>query len=150
MDQALIIMGSDHAGFPLKEILKKHLASRGFQVDDTGPHSQESCDYPPFAANVAQKVLQIKGLGILICGSGLGMSMAANRYPGIRAALCTNEYMARLSRLHNNANILCLGQRVIGEDLAKSILDVFLDTPFEGGRHQRRIDLFDHPGQAGC
>ena len=141
-----IVIGSDHAGFPLKELLKEHLQARGIAVEDVGTHSEQSCDYPPLAATVSRKVLAGAGLGVLICGSGMGMSMMANRFRGIRAALCTNEFLARMSRRHNDANILCLGHRVIGQDLAKAILDAFLDASFEGGRHQRRVEMFDDPG----
>ena len=137
-----IVFGSDHAGFGLKNILKEHLAGRGDAID-VGAHSLDSCDYPHFAGELAREVLARKALGILICGSGIGVSITANRFAGIRAALCANEYMARMSRMHNDANVLCMGERIIGVDLAKAITDAFLNTPFEGGRHQRRIDLID-------
>lgn len=137
-----IVFGSDHAGIGLKNVLKEYLAAR-FQAIDVGTHSQDSCDYPHFAGELAREVLARKTLGILICGSGIGVSITANRFPGIRAALCANEYMARMSRMHNDANVLCMGERIIGVDLAKSITDVFLSTQFEGGRHQRRVDLID-------
>lgn len=138
-----LVFGSDHAGFGLKNALMDHLRPR-FEILDVGTHSLNSCDYPRIAAALTQKVLEQQTLGILICGSGLGMSMAANRFVGIRAALCANEYLARMSRRHNNANVLCLGERVIGVDLAKAICDAFLDTDFEGGRHQHRIDLIEN------
>lgn len=138
-----IILGADHAGFPLKTICLEHLQHQGLPTEDLGTDSGTvSCDYPRFAAKVSERVLAIDGLGILLCGSGLGMSMAANRFPGIRAAVCCNELLARVSRQHNNANILCLGGRVLGRDLALSILDTFLRTEFDGGRHQNRIALF--------
>lgn len=137
-----IVFGSDHAGFGLKNILKEHLNGR-CEVVDVGAYSLDSCDYPHVAGKLAQEVLTRKAQGILICGSGIGVSITANRFTGIRAALCANEYMARMSRMHNDANVLCLGERIIGVDLAKAIADAFLDTPFEGGRHQRRIDLID-------
>ena len=137
-----IIFGSDHAGFGLKNVLMDHLKDR-FEAVDVGTHSLDSCDYPLVAGRLAEEVLKRKALGILICGSGLGVSMAANRFTGIRAALCANEYMARMSRMHNDANVLCMGERIIGVDLAKSIADAFLETGFEGGRHQRRVDLID-------
>ncbi|MDQ1284633.1 MAG: ribose 5-phosphate isomerase, partial [Thermodesulfobacteriota bacterium] len=102
------------------------------------------CDYPNFAHNVCKNVRSNPGnLGILICGTGIGMSMAANRFKGIRAALCANEYQARMSKAHNDANVLCLGSRVIGQDLALSIIRVWLESEFEGGRHQRRVDLIE-------
>jgi ribose 5-phosphate isomerase B len=137
-----IVFGSDHAGFGLKNILMEHLAGR-FETIDVGTHSLESCDYPNIAGKLAEEVLKLEATGILICGSGIGVSITANRFEGIRAALCANEYMARMSRMHNNANVLCMGERIIGVDLAKAIADAFLDTEFEGGRHQRRVDLID-------
>jgi ribose 5-phosphate isomerase B len=139
-----IVFGSDHAGFGLKGILMEHLKGRCEAVD-VGTHSLDSCDYPVVAGRLAAEVVERQALGILICGSGIGVSMAANRVPGIRAALCTNEYMARMSRMHNDANVLCMGERIIGVDLAKAIADAFLATGFEGGRHQRRVDLIDAP-----
>lgn len=140
-----IIMGSDHAGFGLKEACKKHLEDAGaYHIYDAGVFSRDSSDYPKVAHRVAQAVSRGEyARGILICGSGLGMSMAANRHRGVRAALCHNIYSARLSRLHNDANILAMGERVLGEGLALEILDVFLDTAFEGGRHQRRVEQID-------
>mgnify|MGYP006291668253 CR=1 FL=1 len=141
---ATIVLGADHAGFALKQICLEHLRQLGLPSEDLGTDSAEvSCDYPWFAAKVAERVLARDGLGLLICGSGLGMSMVANRFSGIRAALCGNEFSARVSRQHNNANVLCLGARVTGQDLALSVLDTFLKTDFEGGRHQRRLDLFE-------
>lgn len=138
-----VIFGSDHAGFALKEQLKAFAAKLGVEVVDVGCDSLQSCDYPLFADKLCERVLADKCLGVLICGTGLGMSMAANRRAGIRAALCANEYMARMTRLHNNANVLCLGERWMGAGLAESVLETFIKTEFEGGRHQRRIDLFD-------
>lgn len=137
-----IVFGSDHAGFGLKNVLMEHLSGR-FEIIDVGVHSLESCDYPVMAGKLAVEVLRIKAMGILICGSGIGVSITANRFEGIRAALCTNEYMARMSRMHNDANVLCMGERILGIDLAKAITDAFLDTEFEAGRHQRRLDLID-------
>ena len=110
---------------------------------DVGTDTTASCDYPVFAFKLCDLVLEKNCLGVLVCGSGIGMSMAANRRAGIRAALCANEYMARMTRLHNNANVLCLGERWAGPGLAQSITEAFLQTRFEGGRHQRRIELFD-------
>ena len=141
-----VVFGSDHAGFGLKNILMEHLKDR-CQAVDVGTHSLDSCDYPLVAGDLAREVLARQAVGILICGSGIGVSMAANRFPGIRAALCANEYMARMSRMHNDANVLCMGERIIGVDLAKAIADAFLATGFEGGRHQRRVDLIDSPHQ---
>ena len=139
-----IIVASDHAGFTLKNEIINHLREKDQEVEDGGPEGDSSCDYSQFALAVARKVAAGEfERGVLICGTGLGMSMAANRTPGIRAALCTNEFLARMSRAHNNSNILCLGERVTGRGLAFSILDVWLETEFEGGRHQRRIDIFD-------
>lgn len=130
----------DHAGLELKEILKTALAERGFNLVDHGTRSAESCDYPPYAHALCAAVEAENGRGILICGTGIGMSIAANRHAGIRAALCTTELHARLTRRHNNANVLCLGARVTGVELALAIMNAFLDTDFEGGRHQRRLD----------
>ena len=138
-----IIIGSDHAGFELKGYLSELLKNKGYFVEDIGCYSTDSCDYPLFAKKLCEKVLDNNTLGILICGSGIGMSMAANRIKGIRAALCLNEYMAKMSRRHNNANVLCLGARIVGQDLAQSITIAFLDEEFEGGRHKRRIDLIE-------
>jgi ribose 5-phosphate isomerase B len=139
-----VFLGSDHAGLELKAMVAAHLAAAGHTVVDLGPSEAKSVDYPDFAKAVCAKVLETPGAaGILICGTGIGMSMAANRIPGIRAALCGNEYLARMTRLHNDANVLCLGERVIGQGLAASIVDVFMDTAFEGGRHQRRVDLIE-------
>ena len=140
-----IIIGSDHAGLSLKETCKAYLERQGtYQVRDIGVFSRESSDYPKIAHQAAQAVSRGEyGRGILICGSGIGMSMVANRYRGVRAALCHNLYSARLSRLHNDANVLAMGERVLGEGLAIEILETFLKTEFEGGRHQARIDQFD-------
>ncbi|MFH1135937.1 MAG: ribose 5-phosphate isomerase B [Pseudomonadota bacterium] len=139
-----IVIGSDHAGFFLKENIKNHLEKKGLEVTDLGPEEALGCDYSVKALEAGRAVVQGRAeRGILICGTGLGMSMAANRIKGVRAALCTNEYLAKMSRAHNNANILALGERVIGPGLALAIVDAWLETEFEGGRHQRRIDIFD-------
>lgn len=139
-----IIIGSDHAGFALKEIIKEFLAGLNVSVSDIGAYSDQSVDYPDFAAKVAQKIASGDfSRGILICGTGIGMSMAANRLPGIRAALCNDLFSAIMSRRHNNANILVMGGRVIGPELAKEIVRAWIETPFEGGRHQKRIDKMD-------
>ncbi len=137
-----VFIAADHGGLTLKSQITAHLQRAGVTVTDLGTHTAESCDYPVFAARLCDAVLEHGALGILVCGSGLGMSMAANRRAGIRAALCTNEYLARMSRRHNDANVLCLGERVLGQDLALSIVDAFLAEAFEGGRHLRRIELF--------
>ncbi len=137
-----IAIGSDHAGFRLKEKIKDFLRAKGHEVLDFGTHSEDRVHYPLFAREVALAVQRGEvSRGILICGTGIGMSITANKFKGVRAALCLNEYMARMSRLHNDSNVLCLGGRVLGEDLALSIVEVWLETPFEGGRHQKRIDL---------
>lgn len=141
---ASIHIASDHAGFALKSALILHLSSLGYTIVDEGTHSTASCDYPLYARKVCTAVLDDEDRkGILICGTGVGMSITANRITGIRAALCASEFQARACRQHNNANVLCLGERVTGSGLAFAIAHAFLDTPFEGGRHQRRIDLID-------
>jgi ribose 5-phosphate isomerase B len=141
---ARIIIGCDHAAYRLKEFLKAALEEQGIVVSDAGTHSETSMDYPDTGKAVAQKVSSGEyERGILICGTGLGMSMVANKFPHVRAALCNDLFSAAMSRRHNNANILVLGGRVIGDILAREILKTWLETPFEGGRHQRRLDLFD-------
>lgn len=137
-----IALGSDHAGFPLKERIKEFLKNKGFQVIDVGTHSVESVHYPNFAEKVSRAVQRGEAdRGILICGTGIGMCITANKFKGIRAALCTNEYMARMSRRHNDANVLCLGERVLGVELALSIVEAWLEEGFEGGRHEVRVKL---------
>jgi ribose 5-phosphate isomerase B len=139
-----IALASDHAGFQLKELVKSHLSSRGLQSVDLGTDSEESVDYPNFAHKLAEFLMKGEAdLGVLVCGTGLGMSMAANRHPGIRAALCHDHFTASASRRHNDANVLVMGGRVIGPDLAKEIVDTWLDTPFEGGRHLARVERID-------
>ncbi|ATB32487.1 ribose 5-phosphate isomerase B [Melittangium boletus] len=136
-----VIIASDHAGLELRRELVKALQESRAEVDDLGPATAESVDYPDFARQVALAVAEGRATyGVLVCGTGMGMAITANKFPGIRAALCTDEFVARMSRAHNDANVLCLGQRVVGPGLARSILDAFLATPFEGGRHQRRLD----------
>ena len=133
-------LGSDHAGYELKQALKEHLQTLGISVADLGTYSAESTDYPDYAKAVAETVaMQKSDLGLLICGTGVGMSIAANKFPGVRAALVFDEQMAALSRQHNNANVLCLGARMTSPELAKKILDAFLAAHFEGGRHERRV-----------
>jgi len=137
-----LYIGSDHAGFEMKEMLKKYIAEKPeFKLIDLGAFSQDSIDYPDIAREVCEKIVDEKGsLGILICGTGIGMMMTANKREGIRAAVCTVELMAKMARLHNDANVLCLGSRIIGADLAKHIVDTFLTTKFEDDeRHVRRI-----------
>ncbi len=139
-----IALGSDHAGFDLKEKIKGFLEKEGHEVIDLGCFSKDSVDYPVYGAKVAQALLKGEAeRGILVCGTGLGMSMVANRFPGIRAALCHELFTAKMSRLHNDANVLVLGGRVIGDVLALEMVKVFLETPFEGGRHLRRIKQID-------
>jgi ribose 5-phosphate isomerase B len=136
-----VALGADHAGFELKEALKSWLIERGCQVLDFGAHSTESVDYPDYAAQVAGAVADRKvERGVLICGTGIGMSMVANKVPGVRAAVCPDLYTARMSREHNDANVLALGARLLGHDAAIEILALWLDTAFAGGRHQRRVD----------
>ncbi|MCU0848994.1 MAG: ribose 5-phosphate isomerase B [Spirochaetes bacterium] len=136
-----ISIGSDHAGLRLKRFLIDKFKDRGLEFIDVGTHTEESCDYPDFASAAAGKVRDgAADKGIVICGSGIGVSIAANKIKGIRAALCFNEYMAEMSRRHNDANVLALGARVIGDDLAAAIVDRWISTGFEGGRHQKRLD----------
>lgn len=138
-----LFIASDHAGFTLKQALRQHLEARGWKTEDLGAHSRESCDYPLFADTLCREVLRTGHKGILICGTGVGMSMAANRHKGIRAALCTHEFHAAATRAHNDANVLCLGERITAPGLACILADIFLSTEFEGGRHQRRVGLLD-------
>ena len=135
-----IHIGCDHAALDLKNIIIRQLEERGLTVTDHGTYTPESCDYPDIAHDVAQAVEKENGTGILLCGTGIGMSMAANHHKGIRAALCTTELHAKFARRHNDANILCLGARMTGVELTKAIVEAFLTTGFEGGRHKRRID----------
>ncbi len=138
-----IVIGADHGGFELKEDLKAILLAAGHEVNDVGCFSLASVDYPDIAKAVATEVLDRKSeAGILVCGTGIGMSMAVNRYPQLRAALCHDQYTARMSREHNDANVLCLGARVIGSGVAEAIVTTWLQTSFAGGRHQQRIDKF--------
>ncbi|MBK3331778.1 ribose 5-phosphate isomerase B [Persephonella atlantica] len=137
-----VAIGSDHAGYQYKEIVKKHLEKKGFQVIDKGTYSEESVDYPIFGEAVGKAVASGEAdRGIVICGTGIGISISANKIKGVRAALCTNEYMARMARKHNNANVLAFGSRVLGIDVALGIIDEFFRTEFEGGRHERRVKL---------
>ena len=136
-----LVIGCDHAAPELKAIVRDHLIERGFDVVDVGTHTTDSCNYPDYAHALCEKIQSGEcELGILICGTGIGMSMAANKHKGIRAACCENTFSARMTRMHNNANVLCFGERVIGYGLACDIVDQFVNTEFEGGRHQARVD----------
>ncbi len=135
-----IAIGNDHAGVELKNIIKEHLRKQGYEVMNVGTDTLDSVDYPDIAKEVAKAVLEEKvQYGIIICGTGIGISISANKIKGIRAALAHNEFTARLSRMHNNANVIALGARVIGDELAKACVDAFISTEFEGGRHARRV-----------
>lgn len=134
-----VAVGSDHAGFELKEFIKEYLESKGIDVVDVGTHSEERVDYPDFAKKVCEEVRKGADFGVLICGTGIGMSIAANKCKGIRAALCLYPEMARLARRHNNANVLVMAGRLMGKELAKWTIEAFMESEFEGGRHERRI-----------
>ena len=138
-----IYIGADSAGYTLKEEIKSYLTEKGYEVEDCGCHSTASCHYPEFASKVCESVQAEldSSFGILICGTGIGMSMCANKHKGIRAALCSDTYSARMTRAHNDANLLCMGARVIGSCLAIDILDAFLGAEFEGGRHAVRVGM---------
>jgi ribose 5-phosphate isomerase B len=139
-----IIIGCDHAAYDLKEKIKKFITEKGVDVEDVGTQSEDSVDYPDFGIKVASSVSDGKfKRGILICGTGIGMSMVANRFPHVRAALCSDLFSAAMSRRHNDSNILVMGGRVIGEALAQELVKVWMETPFDGGRHQKRIEKFD-------
>ncbi len=137
-----IIIASDHAGCYLKSVLVDHLKKRSFDVTDLGTNDcLKSVDYPDYAKSVADAVLKDKGtLGVLICGTGIGMCITANKFKGIRAALCSDAFSTKMARMHNDANILCLGSRVLGEGLALDILDTWLKAEYQGDRHQKRLD----------
>jgi len=134
-----VVVGADHAGFALKEVLKADLAALGYAVEDLGTFDQASVDYPDVAGRVAEKVAREGVRGVLVCGTGIGVAIAANRNRAVRAAVCHDGVSARLARQHNDANVLALGARLIGEEVARDCLRVFLSTPFEGGRHARRV-----------
>ena len=143
-----VVIGCDHAAYPLKEKIKAHLQKNGYAIEDVGTHSEDSVDYPEFAKKVAAPISTGHyKRGILLCGTGIGMSMAANKFANVRAALCTEPFSAEMSRRHNDANILVLGGRITGEALALDMVDVWLKTPFEGGRHQKRIGQFGSTGE---
>lgn len=137
----MLILASDHAGFPLKEEIKAYLDEKGVEYVDCGTDSTASVDYAKFAQTACLKVVNGEGdKAVLCCGTGIGISMAANKVKGIRAACCSDYFSAKFTRLHNDANVLCMGARVIGAGLACELVDVFINTEFEGGRHQRRVD----------
>ncbi|PAF48367.1 ribose 5-phosphate isomerase B [Helicobacter sp. 12S02634-8] len=138
------VLGTDHAGLVLRDFVKEYLHSRGFAVLDLAPKTPQRVDYPDFAQKVCREILNTQDTrGVLICGSGIGMSIAANRFVGIRAALCLDAYMAKMARLHNNANVLCLAERISGLGEVESILEAFVQTDFEGGRHMGRISKIE-------
>ena len=137
-----IFIGSDHGGYNLKKKIEDVFSKLGYEFEDVGTNSTDSCDYPVFAQKVAQKVIDTNGKGILVCGTGIGMSIAANKFKGIRASHCTDTFSARMTREHNNSNVLCLGERITGQDLALDIVKIWLETPFSNGeRHQNRLNL---------
>jgi len=136
-----IVLACDHGGFQLKEAVKEHLIDNGYDITDIGVYNTESVDYPDFGKNAAEMVAKGEmDKGIIFCGTGIGISIAANKVKGIRCALCTNEFMAKMSRRHNNANMLALGERVLGKGVALDIVDAWLTTEFEGGRHENRVN----------
>ena len=153
-----IAIASDHGGFELKETVITHLLNDGWEIDDLGPNNEDSVDYPDYGIKLAEIIANKKvERGIVICGTGVGMSIVVNRFPGIRGTLCSDIYTAKMSREHNDSNILIMGGRVIGRGLASEIVDTWLNTAFEGGRHQRRLDKINEidtnlksksPGQA--
>ncbi|MBQ8634700.1 ribose 5-phosphate isomerase B [bacterium] len=137
-----IALASDHGGFKLKEEIYNYLTQKNIEVLDLGTNSSESCDYPIFAQKVCDSILKNEtACGILICGTGIGMSIAANRNKGIRAACVSDTYSAKMTRLHNDSNVLCFGERVVGIGLAKEIVNIWLNTQYEGGRHQKRVEM---------
>ncbi|PIR24797.1 MAG: ribose 5-phosphate isomerase B [Deltaproteobacteria bacterium CG_4_10_14_0_2_um_filter_43_8] len=139
-----LVIASDHAGFKLKELFKKELLSKGHTVDDLGPSTADRTDYPDFAHKLARDIAaHAHEFGVLVCGSGIGMAMAANRHKGVRAAVINNEEEARLSREHNNANVACFGERALSPEEAVRFLQIFLDTPFSGGRHAIRVQKIE-------
>jgi ribose 5-phosphate isomerase B len=136
-----VILGSDHAGLALRAEAVKVATADGFEVEDLGPFSGDSVDYPDYARQVGEAVAAGRArLGVLVCGTGIGMSIAANKVKGVRAAHCSTEFEARMARAHNDANVLCIGERVVGLGVGIAIVKAFLDTPFEGGRHTRRVE----------
>lgn len=139
-----IALGSDHGGFNLKNLIMDHLKSKNIEFEDLGCYSTESCDYPVYGEKVAEAVkVGDFDFGIIVCGTGIGISIAANKVPGIRAAHCTDSFSAKATRQHNNANILALGERITGPSVALDIVDAFLSTDFEGGRHEKRVNMIE-------
>ena len=139
----MIAIGSDHAGYALKEVIKKYFDNAGIEYTDYGTYDENSCDYPVYADKVCEAVTGGKAdKGILVCGTGLGMCIAANKHAGIRSATVSHEFSAEMSRRHNDINVLCLGGRMLGSELALRIVDIYLNTEFEGGKHQRRVSMF--------
>lgn len=137
-----IIIGCDHGGFELKNEIIAHLEKKGIKVTDVGTYSTDSCNYPDYARKVCERIQSGEfERGILVCGTGIGISIAANKHNGIRAACCSDTFSARMTRMHNDANVLCMGGRVVGPGLACDMVDLFVETEFEGGRHQARVDL---------
>ena len=136
-----VVFGSDHAGLHLRAEAAKAARELGYDVEDLGPLTSESVDYPDYAKKVSQAVVEGRArFGVLVCGTGIGMAISANKVRGIRAATCTSEFEARMARAHNDANVLCLGERVVGAGLGAAVLKAFLEAKFEGGRHQRRVE----------
>lgn len=147
MSQRAVAIACDHAGFQLKSKLKEQLVTKGIEVIDLGADSEDSVDYPDFGFAMAKALSDDRAeTGVLVCGSGIGISMAANRHPDVRAALVHDALGARMSRLHNDANVICFGGRMIGEEVAMDCLNIFLETDFEGGRHARRVGKLGQPG----
>ena len=137
-----IIIGCDHGGLNRKNEIIAHLAKKGIEIEDVGTYTTDSCNYPDYARLVCKRIQNGDfAMGILVCGTGIGMSMAANKHNGIRAACCSDTFSARMTRMHNNANVLCLGERVVGTGLALDIVDLFVETEFEGDRHIKRVSM---------
>ena len=142
--EKIIALASDHAGFPLKEEIKAYFEKEGIKFIDLGTDSLASVNYPDYATKLCNAVTSKEAtLGVLVCGTGIGMSMAANKHSGIRAACCSDTFSARMTRMHNDANVLCMGARVVGAGLAIDMVDLFINTEFEGGRHQLRVDMLN-------
>ena len=139
-----IAIGNDHAAVELKNIIKEHLEAQGHEVINVGTDTNASCDYPVYGEKVGRLVASGEAeAGVLICGTGVGISIAANKVKGVRACVCSEPYTAKLSKMHNNSNIIAFGARVVGSEMAKMIVDTWMETEYEGGRHQRRVDMLD-------